>query len=273
MDDLFEKWPHLGRPRRIPLRSLRGATEESTAAATDAAYLHELGRQATIFNKSLTEAMDAALEHDDVEGTWRHLQGAMFAAIIVARLIHPRMVFGWPGVSRAQAKKTANTRAERLRDLLCLPDPSADERLETYRVSEVRDAMEHIDERIDRACRDGDYLVDWYLSDGSIVVTDDAKDGQFAPGLRYFVPHLGVLGFGATRLHLFRLDVEMLQLRRNTKEALAELKGAMRGRMIFGGQGRLEVIDVPAGGAAPLQQWLTERRRLQSELGDPADAG
>jgi hypothetical protein len=203
-------------PAGLPLRLFAGETPEVTAALRSSYYLDEVDRQAAIFNASFLDAMNAALA-DETESCWRHLQSALFAAIVVNRLIDPRPnQRGWSQVPAAEAQSLAQARGQRLRELRWLPDPS-DQSTPLYTVSKVRDSMEHIDERLDRVLHDDaeTSVSDWYLSDGHLMVRlPGAGESDPTPaGMRTFVPRTGRLYFNAQALDMFVLDRDMVTLR------------------------------------------------------------
>lgn len=253
---------------RLPLRAFAGETPEATASLRSFYYLDEVDRQAAIFNASFEDAMNAALA-DDTENCWRHLQSALFAAIVVNRLIDPRLnQRGWAQTSAAEARTIAMARGRRLRQLLWLPDPS-DQSTPLYMVSKVRDSMEHIDERLDRVLNDeADMSVsDWYISDGRLMVRlPGIGDGDPTPaGMRAFVPRIGRLYFNAQALDMFGLDRDMVTLRHHVIEAKAELHHQMKGRFTFGGSNLVEIPGMPQG-LELVEAWRTERGKRISEL-------
>lgn len=73
-------------PRRVPVQTVSGSTLDSSRALRLIFYLGEAERQAAAFSASLEDAFGAA-EANEPDKAWRHLQGAMFAAIIVHRLV------------------------------------------------------------------------------------------------------------------------------------------------------------------------------------------
>ena len=262
-------------PFRTPVEPFRGATPEITEAIRDRRYLREISRQAAIFNASFAQAMEAADCHS-LDDCWRHLQGALFAGIIVNRLISPsRTQRGWPGTPRGQAQQIAQDRACRLRELLSLPDP-AEETTPLFSVWRVRDSLEHIDERLDRVlCDEAEGgISDWYLSDGRLLArmpTDGTPD-PLPLGMRVFVPRAGLLLFNMQLLSMFQLDVDMLTLRLESRRADQQLASRISGRLQYGGTQLIE-LQIPAGDAA-LEAWRTRRRDrlelLEQQSGDGA---
>jgi hypothetical protein len=240
--------------------AFRGASDASTAALQDQMYLCELHRQATIFDSSLHAAMVSALVTDDVDECWRHLQGALFAAVVVIRLIKPTATQKWGLRSANETKAIAHARAKRLRELVGLPEPGQQD-MALYQLRSLRNAMEHVDERLDHiADASIGSLSDWYLSGGTVFMRDATS--QTAPlGLRSFDPTAGVLIVDDQMLDLFQLDIEMLKLRMNATEAIGEAATRIVGRCQFGG-----VIHGSLGSAEQrlraLQTWEARRAEL-----------
>lgn len=273
MGDVTDRWPMAYDERRIPMRASKGATEDASAALAEEMYLIELDRQARIFNRSFFDAMRAALVTGDDEECWRHLQASLFAAIIVNRLVDPVGVLGAGWATKAEGRAVAETRSRRLRELVGLPDPEASE-LPVYAVRNVRNAMEHIDERLDRIAQSGAELSmsDWYVSDGRLLVVTGA-DHKTAPtgGLRSFVATAGRLFFNDESVDMFELDLQMLAIRNNIREAMPGVKSRLRGRFTFGGTQVVEFSDaIPR--VAALASWETERRSREDALTGQVDA-
>lgn len=141
----MSRWPLAGNPYAIPMRAGKAPTTEGQQALHDIVYLEELIRQGDIFSASFLAAMDAALVRSDAAECWRHLQSAMFAAIVIYRLVDAS------GARRAH-KAAALARAERLRTM-CGMDTAGGRASAIFKVTGIRDAMEHIDERLDRVTR------------------------------------------------------------------------------------------------------------------------
>lgn len=174
-------------------------------------------------------------------------------------------------MSPAEAKKIANDRAIRLRRYVDLPDP-AETNSPIYDVREVRDAMEHIDERWDRVTHGADpaSVADWYVSAGLLLLAPTSGEQTQTPrGLRAFVPEAGTLFFGATSLDMFRLDLDMLALRNNIEDARAASLGPRQGRFTFSDLEVFEHLD-EASRKAALVNWDREREtRLGALLAPP----
>ncbi|HTW21365.1 MAG TPA: hypothetical protein VME70_14270, partial [Mycobacteriales bacterium] len=152
--------------RRLPIQSLQGETAEQTKVLRDLLYLQEIRRQAEIFTSRFeaawARATDRATEADDGV-VWADLQSAIFSAIVVARLLSTHRVQRYPHHdSIGQSAAFQHKRAAELRSLLGVQLDSV-----IFSVSGVRDALEHVDERMDWHMRDDVIcLSDWYISDG-----------------------------------------------------------------------------------------------------------
>lgn len=258
------------RRRRIPLHLIAGSTEEHTAALRLDVLLREVDRQADLFNRSSVDALRAA-GADDPDDVWRHIQSALFAAIVVYRLLTNdkpwREHVGW---TKEQAVEAAKWRVAELRRALMLPDRGVDWPI--YKVTKIRDSLEHIDERLDRAVRSPGVhsISDWYLSDGYFMLSPRIDGAEVEPGvlagLRAFWPEAGLLLFDRTELDLFGLDVEMLKLRNNIKEARNELPSGGSGRQRYGG-GQIVPVDQEVA-RERFRRWITEREEVASEFGE-----
>lgn len=229
-----------GEGRRIPIRSAVGPTPTATEALRLACYLRETERQSLAYCESWVEAQEAA-GSGDADATWRRLQGAMLSAVIVSRLVRPGQVRAWPAASKADGKRlaqaAADQRASALRQTLHLPDQVGAMVLD--KVKTVRDSLEHVDERIDYALSlpNVRMLTDWYLTDGLIIVSGyaGAPGGPQPPGQRAFYPEAGLLFFDNERVDLLTLEVEMLKLVHNSRQARRDLIATVPGRLGYGG--------------------------------------
>jgi hypothetical protein len=254
--------PHADQRRRIPTRAYKGETLDCTAALRECVYLDELERQARIFTRSFSEAMTAALVADDAEECWRQIQSSMFAAIVVNRLVDATGAGrARRGVSKDQARGIAEDRAARLRELVSLPPPD-EATSPIYAVRDIRDSMEHIDERLDRVTHGDDSRgggSDWYLSDGHMAVTLSQDFPESTPlGLRSFIPTAGLLFFNDLHLNMFQLDLDMLALQHNINEAREGLAPRLTGRKTYGGSQVVEFSDAASRRSA-LDTWQAER--------------
>lgn len=249
------------------MRSLKGQTEIATEALRDGLYLDELERQAVIVNSNIVFAWRKAIGgcSPTDPGVWAALQAALFAAIVVQRVLHPGTVRRYPRHQRQrESQDFADLRAERLRQRLGV---AADTVL--LRVKSVRDSFEHVDERLDQLMTpDAISLSDWYISSGRALVTPDppSESSSRGYGLRVFFPEGGLLYFGSEALDLYALDLAMLRIRAAVGVARKELRRMAPGRNIFGG-GQLvdlmpdEQVQRRAAG------WLTDREGLGYGLG------
>lgn len=249
--------------RYIPISSLLGPSNARTDSLRVELYLTELDRQATMVNDGIVAAWQRAM----MRGTsgqdsrvWADLQGALFAAIVVARLLRPLTVKKvYPGhASRGESQRYAKDRGDRLCKLLEVPDDAY-----FFRVAAVRNAFEHIDERLDSVIASGAASVsDWYISDGLASRTSgaDKPDGPVGYGLRVFFPAAGTLYFDDEILDLYRLDAAMLDLRDAIPKALERLHEAVgvgAGYNCF--SGRLVPLLSEAQVDGRLKAWMKHR--------------
>jgi hypothetical protein len=266
MTDRFSN-PHL-QHGRIPQRSLKGSDPVASEALRDLVYLDELDRQAGIVSTNVAFAWRRAASgcsQTDAK-VWSALQAALFAAIIVQRILHPGGVRQYPHhTTQQESRDFAQMRGQRLRDLL---GEVAD--AEIIRLTKgVRDPFEHVDERLDQIMTpDAIALSDWYISAGKALVTPEAGVDSGGYGLRVFYPEGGFLYFGHERLDLYRLDLAMLQLRAAIGTAQDDLQEKVRGLNTFGGS---QLVDLLSEGRAHerAEGWLAERRRLGHGLSRP----
>jgi hypothetical protein len=231
--------------------------------------LVEIERQAEVFSQSLDDALSEAIDKGNTTAAWRHIQSAMFAAIIVSRFLakHPSPL-PWPGYEgekgKEAAKEAATWRARQLRDLL-LPSDVPNPKLWIDRVSKVRNSLEHVDERFDRAFNTPGVtaLSDWYLFDDFFLLPPEGTPkGMYKAGLRGLNPEAGLLLFDREPLNLFALDIEMVMLRHNSRYSQAELLRTLRGCMTFGGQRTVR----PAFPADSMTKWRNQRAQLEADM-------
>lgn len=202
----------------MPVQSLQGPHKEATEALRDLLYIGEVERQACIVNEAIGRAWIRAMQDatpTDDRAVWSDLQSALFAAIIVQRLLLPApgSVHKRPQLeSKAKSQRYAERRGKRLKELLEVPEQMAEG---LFSVSAVRDPLEHIDERFDEVVlANAASVSDWYITDdgmGAGPALEAKGDGH---GLRAFYPLGGLLQFSGKRLDLFRLDYAHLQLRK-----------------------------------------------------------
>jgi hypothetical protein len=162
-----------------------------------------------------------------------------------------------------------NRRAARLRHLVGLVgvDGSNSPILTLY---DVRDSVEHIDERIDIALAAPavDSLSDCYLSDGLPVVSPEhATPRRDASGLRAFNPTTGLLHFDRSKLNMFVLDLHMITLLHNARDAQTDLLKSVQGRQRFASG---PLVTGPPDDGAQRATWQRERERRIAQLVNPA---
>lgn len=228
---------------RVPIYSVKGPSEEITRGLKLSVYLREVGRQAAIYNASFSDAMRTGLRWDR-EATFRHVQSALFAAIVVNRLLTNR------------ANPTACARAAQLRDALLIADNAVTPILSMAR---VRNHLEHVDERLDAVLASEHTLsvADWYITDGFMLVSSDLAKSA----LRAFCPRLGMLFFDEQELPMMQLDIDMLKLRNNVREALQDLRNGVSARLTVGNLKPVALVD-----GDDVARWRAERDRLLKEL-------
>ncbi|MFD6771107.1 hypothetical protein ACFWC6_33360 [Micromonospora chalcea] len=228
--------------KRIPMVSIGFTTDDARKAAIDKYYLGELDRQAELATSSIYFAVMRGREtkHPQDPKVWGALQNTLFAAICIARLLKPGPVREYPGMTKQQSQQFADERGERLRNLLEIEDDSA-----ILDVKLVRDAYEHYDEYFDRHLAGGaECFSDWYITDRYIFKTPAAQNPQSkAVGIRVFYPAGGFLFFEDKKLHLFELDVELIELRQKIAEKGGELDERIKGRALGGGHEVEEVLN------------------------------
>lgn len=261
-----------GSSRGIPLASVSGTSENHTKALRLLFCLREVERQASIFNASVDDAMHAALELGDADRTWRHIQSAMFAAIVVNRLVSSDGARKSEEMTLSEARQAAQWRAKELRQLLALPEGD-DQSVSILSVRKFRDSLEHIEDRIDRAFHSPSVLslTDWYLSDGSFIVSPGlTASGKQRAALRAFYPEGGLLLFDRDYVDLFMLDIDMLRLRHNSREAQAEVQSESYGRASFGGGQFVRAADTYRN---RVDSWRRKRAEIEDDMAPPVATG
>ncbi|SKC76240.1 hypothetical protein [Krasilnikoviella flava] len=225
----------------LPMTSIADTSGASVHSPPLEFYLDTISEQARIGLRHLLNIwrMEGALpnvdfwahrDRFDESEVWSHLQGAMFAGIILARMFDPKIPGPPRKASKAQrdaqiARKNAGERrAVQLRTLL---DVAKDSPLITIR--KVRDSIEHLDERIDELVAAGNVAS---VSDFGVVVggrfADHHGDDVDATGstlrhvpLRQFAPDMGVLFFRDTHLDLFDYETALYNVLAEMPKALA----------------------------------------------------
>ncbi|MDQ0662546.1 hypothetical protein QFZ35_001044 [Arthrobacter ulcerisalmonis] len=214
---------HKVRKSIVPMTSVMDSNEAGEATQPWAYYLTVVGEQASIALRHLLAVWDLEGEPADINvwadreqidsgEVWSHLQGSMFAGIVLARLLDPRLA----AISRkananqrerhGRRQEFAASRAEALRTLLNV-DPES----QLLQIRKVRDSLEHFDERIDDLFLTGDVasVSDFHIAFGGQfleVSADDALNGGHKHRhvtLRQFAPELGLLFFGSDSVDLF----------------------------------------------------------------------
>lgn len=166
------------------------------------------------------------------EVVWSHLQGAMFAGVVISRTLKPSTV-------RIRANQGfADNRGAKLRDLLEVPDDAV-----LLTIARVRDAIEHLDERLDTVVLAGDIhsVSDWYIARGvrfqtatRVELANEPTAGRHA-NMRLFAPEMGLLLFDDETFDLFAFEVELHSLLASMPDAHARLRAETApGAMHFG---------------------------------------
>lgn len=200
--------------------------------------------------------------------TWAHLQSALFASIVVSRLLRPaRVSRPYPGLTREQSQKHAEARAQRLRQAL---DVAGDSNL--FDVAAVRNPLEHFDERLDAAMVTAPSSVsDWYITDGPALLgeepaSEDVDTPSSGVGLRAYFPLGGVLLFDRVRLDVFGLDAALIELRQSTERYLAESVTRTGGGATAFGPHQLVDVLPPEQATARCHEWLKWRQQVGAPL-------
>lgn len=212
--------PHNG--RRAPATSIRRGNEVS---AWDY-YLSSCVNQARIALHHLDRLW--AIEGDPADVTvwhdrrplgdlsvWADLQGFVTAAIILNRFLKPAPSYRKRQPRKAELEKQAHDRGKKLRELLKVEDDSP-----LLTVGKVRNAFEHVDERIDALVVAGDVwsLSDWYIAQElyflpmtQIEARSQGWEGRHE-NMRYFAPFQGLLVYGDERIDLFQVEAALHEL-------------------------------------------------------------
>lgn len=179
------------------------------------AYLRELQRQADFALRAVNDVLScgvAARQPDDFD-TWYAAQSLLTALGIIRHLLLGEYIRGLPGSSSEQKKEARRRGQERgsvLRELLDLP-------LNTVLLSpEVRNAFEHIDERLDEATKEP-YMLDtaiYLRPERMVYYREESHQNEIVP-LRQLSLNSGHLHFGADVLDIYavRHDLRLLKKR------------------------------------------------------------
>jgi hypothetical protein len=179
-------------------------------------------------------------------------------AIIVTRILKPRDVRSYPPLTAKESRELAELRGSRLRTLL-----EIDEDSDLFSVDVVRNSFEHFDERLDaRLVAGAQTIADWYITDGTALMTPEQPHGPGGVGLRVFFPAGGILYFDRDELDLFRVDIALLDLRRQVESARQRLKAQIKGR----GRFTIQAVHLMTSDEAHSrsQEWL----RMRTEAGE-----
>ena len=230
---------------RISLTSVVGSDEPQTAqAAADLWFLTVLGEQARLALSHLLrvwqwegEPPDPAVWYrKDVESevVWGDLQGALFAGIVIDRVLRAPK----PKKNPTSAEVQKRTRAERLRALLEVPENSP-----LLKIADVRNSMEHLDERMDSIIADPDIasVTDAAISRGglwfrSVEAEDVAEDENSSRhvAMRIFSPEMGLLIYDNDLIDLWAWEAALHGLLVQIRGAQDGAAKRLRGRARYG---------------------------------------
>ncbi|GAB2476097.1 hypothetical protein GCM10027030_07870 [Luteococcus sediminum] len=252
--------------------SLVHSTEEGTQQMPARVFLAELARQAEIASSAMERAWlrasDPRTPVDDFQ-VLADLQAALFACIVISRILKPTGVRAHSGLTKGEAVSRATRRGEELRSLLGVSESSP-----LLNVSTLRDSLEHFDERIDAIfAEDWMSVSAWWIVHGLSVV--EISDEPGGPGgrsrtLRSFFPGAGVLYFGSDVLDLYALDLALVELCAvAVPRASAGLDEVLpHGLSAYGGMRLVYPMTLEAVGARR-QDWLTRRESLGRGVSSP----
>jgi hypothetical protein len=248
-------------PRGIPMHSLAGQGGEGRELAVDRLFLKEVVRQATMFNvafeRAWLRAVDTGTPYQDLL-VLADVQSALFAAIIIRRILKPEGVRKHPQHSKqAESQQYADERGLRLRMQLGLNEGSP-----IFTVRELRNSYEHIDERIDAlSLGDAASVSDWSISDGKGFRTVQESSGVHHR-LRVFYPAAGVLFYDDEFIDLYHLDLEMMSVRLQAESAIDQLSDpASRQPWLFGGSQLVHLVE-PKRVQTRHREWMDSRAGL-----------
>lgn len=252
--------------RGAVIYSIQAEDAEATRGLQMRFYLMELDRQAEICSEGIGDALRCAVGDNGHREAWRHLQGALFAGIVVHRLLTGAGAQGrgWRWLParerRDAARAAASARATALRSVIQL---KAVEGTALAQLRNIRDSLEHVDERIDERMSAPDVrsLADWYITDGLLMASEDGQGS----GLRALDPEMGLLYFNLNALDLFSLDLFMLTVRANAQDALENFRStAPKGaRYRFAGQA-WQLVSQPER----QHDWQSKRKALTDSLAE-----
>jgi hypothetical protein len=203
---------------------------------------------------------------DDIE-VWAELQGFVTAAVIVSRFLKPNPVppRGFP--DKKKVRTYGHDRGVHLCKLLQIDDESP-----LLSIAEVRNGIEHVDERMDQIVVEGDVwsLSDWYISTDLYVqsrtsaeVVAEGTRGRHV-NMRLFAPKPGILLFDGNTIDLFDAEVALHGLLVRMPAAHYYVtKKAPSGRLGFGSSAPRRWGD----------SWIERRTALERVRADIRDDG
>ncbi|MEV0811226.1 hypothetical protein, partial [Micromonospora sp. NPDC050200] len=119
---------------------------------------------------------------------------------------------------------------------------------------------------LDRTPQAGTTPGPWYITDRNVLKTPpDQSTPSKAVGIRVFYPAGGILLFEDRMLHLFELEVELIELRVKIADALEEAKAKITGRALFGGH-ILEPVMSEQRAQQRFMEWQHRRAEALEEL-------
>lgn len=255
-----------------PCRALKADSAGATQRLQLGVYVEELTRQAEIFNLLFSRAWMRAINPDcnptDVE-VWADLQGALFAAIVVQRTLLPRPGgFRLNERTKSESHKIIIERGRSLRELFSMEEDSH----ALFEVSEVRDAFEHVDERLDAIVDSAAISIsDWHITHGEFL-RDLPKEApvpasERGAAMRVFEPLCGLLHYGGKQIDMFKVDFAMLTLRHVAEGAVASRLEAMStGPQTYHYGGLALARRRPSAALARVDEWIKQRQAYAPAL-------
>lgn len=256
------------------MTSVVGSGEPGSAqAAADLWFLTVLGEQARLALSHLLQVWQWEGDPPDTaiwrtgevaeEVVWGDLQGALFAGILIDRILRaprPKPRDGGSGVQRWE-------RANRLRSLLEVPDDS-----QLLKVAAVRNSMEHLDERMDRVIADRriasvtDAAISqgglWFKSvDAEAIAEDETAMRHVA--MRIFSPEMGLLIYDEDHIDLWAWEAALHGLLSQIRGAQDGVVSALRAERTRFGMAKPEIWDVAHDGADRRARILAIREQVR----------
>lgn len=253
----------------LPMTSIVDGAPGSSEAQPLVFYLTVLGEQALIALRHLLAIWEVEGDSGDLEVwnqresidetlVWSHLQGAMFAGVIVARMLDPRVQKPSKRASGAQRElqkrkqEVADERSVRLCELLEIDKDSP-----LLQIRKIRDAIEHFDEKIDELVIAGDVasVSDFHISAGACFAEVPAEGlpghgGYRHVTMRQFAPDIGILFFGSEAIDLFAYETALHNLLAKLPEAFDD---ALAGSESGARYGASRLVHWPGTAAARRQ--------------------